>query len=186
MTNYVCHVIHARVVITWQSKGQYGGKNDTPYNGDKTSKSLDAKPFLDFLQFSKGTLKYKPKFNQQESFNCPPITSFSSCHTSHSLWLETVNTHCCPPPPNQWKFLQLVIAHHGACNVTFVSWRQAASLSSPRWGKRQSRALCCERENEKERDWDRGVLDYNQIPPLHHHSPKPVRVWVVKSLSCSL
>lgn len=80
MTNYVCHVIHARVVITWQSKGQYGGKNDTPYNGDKTSKSLDAKPFLDFLQFSKGTLKYKPNSTSRKasivhlSHLFPPVT----------------------------------------------------------------------------------------------------------------
>lgn len=152
---------------------------------------------LDFLQVPTGTLKdilQKQTWATGNKWWEAPviipliISSFPSSFstflftvTCHSLWRETVYTHTPPllPPQRHLTFLQLVIAHHDACNVTLVSRRQAAMLSlHPRPGETKTSIVSS--EWEKMRKTGRGVSGYNQIQPLHHHRhrqhhhPKPV------------
>lgn len=164
---------------------------------------------LGFLQVPTGTLKYIPQKQTWATGNkwreAPVIipliiSSFSSSFatflftvTCHSLWRETVYTHTppLPPPQHHLTFLQLVIAHHDACNVTLVSRRRAAMLSLPPRPVRQRRVLCrlSEREWERPGEVCRVTIKYDPsttTATARITTQNLLGVWVVKSLSCSM
>lgn len=91
------------------------------------------------------------------------------CHTCHSPWLDTVYIYTLNPHHHHHHhltFLQLVIAHHDACNVTLVS-RRASRDALPASSLRETKGstVSSEWERMKQKGTERGVSGYNLIDP---------------------